>query len=265
MEMLKIYTQNLLSRGQYFFTKQDAIKALSLRDTQFRYQAHRLAKNLIIRRVFRDFYVIIPAEHRALKSLPPSWIINALMRHLKREYYVGLLSAASYYGATEQQPMTFQVIIDAAGNAIRPIKLPRGTIEFHIKKTCKNSLVESRNVPTGVVAISTPEQTICDLIAYYLVSGGMSNVALVIKELALTVSVREFKKAVKREKNNSVLQRLGYVLEYIGQLKLADIVEQELLLRGRLVFVFFRPDFYKKEGPRNARWKLIINDYMELE
>ena len=62
--------------------------------------------------VQHDFFMIIPAEYQKLGSLPPHWVIDSLMRYLKQDYYIGLLSAASFYGATEQQPMTFQVITD---------------------------------------------------------------------------------------------------------------------------------------------------------
>ncbi len=42
--------------------------------------------------------------------------------------YIGLLSAASMYGATNQQPMSFQIITTKMR---RSIALERGFIKFH--------------------------------------------------------------------------------------------------------------------------------------
>ncbi len=260
MKTLSAFTQALLSRGKYFFSKKEALAALNISENQFVFQAYRLSKKKQIRRLTRDFFMIIPAEYYALGSLPPHWVIDALMQHLGRDYYIALLSAASLYGATNQQPMVFQVIVD---KPMRRIMLPRGGIEFHKKIDSENSAVSLIPAPTGYQKISTKEQTIIDLVRYYEVSGGMSNVALIIKELGPECSAKLFKEALKKEKNTALLQRLGYLLDFTGQTQLARAVKEELAKR-RYYFVLLRPDYYKKAGERLLGWKLILNDYVEL-
>ena len=62
----------------------------------------------------------------------------------------------------------------------------------------------------------------------------------------------------------SVLQRLGYILELVGFPDLAMIVEHELSKR-RVYETLLRPDFHIKEGKRINRWKLLLNDTLEID
>ena len=158
MKTLYDYILTLLANGKFFFTKQEATSILALNETQFRFQAYRLSQKKLIKRLASDFFMIISPEYQNLGSLPPLWIVDPLMNYFKLqdEYYVGLLSAASLYGATEQQPMVFQVI---ASKKIKTISLERTTIEFHQSKECASAQKSTRTVSTGYVKVSTREQT----------------------------------------------------------------------------------------------------------
>ena len=153
MKTLKDHTLSLLADGKYFFSKKEALLALGLTQNQFRLQTFRLHQKKVIKNLGHGFFMIIPPEHRHLGSLPPHWIVGPLMEYLHHHYYIGLLSAASLYGATHQQPMTFQVITDKHA---RSIELERGGIEFHCYKGCaETSCTEQLTVPTGYAKIST--------------------------------------------------------------------------------------------------------------
>lgn len=260
MKYLSDYITTLLAEGKHFFTKQEATYLLKISDTQFRFQAYRLSQKKVVKRLVGDFFMIIPPEYYHLGSLPPTLIINSLMEYLGRDYYVGLLSAAALYGATEQQPMTFQVITN---KATKKIDLERGSIEFHVFSDCPSSSKTVMNVATGHVKVSTREQTIVDLVRFYTVSGYMSNVALVIKSLTEEVNLLRFHHVVSKERYTSVLQRLGYIFEFLGLVRLAEIIDHALKNR-KMQYILFRSDYYKKTGPKNSRWKLIINDTLEL-
>jgi predicted transcriptional regulator of viral defense system len=205
--------------------------------------------------------MIIPPEYHHLGSLPPHWIVDPLMKHLNRNYYIGLLSAASLYGATEQQPMTFQVITD---KQMRPIELERGGIEFHCYKDSSLASKEQIAIPTGYAKISTKEQTLIDLIRFHTVCGYLSNVAIVIRELSENCKPEVLTQVIELEKMKSVLQRLGYILELVGFSNLAMTVQHELA-RRKVYETLLRPDFHVKEGKRVNRWKLILNDTLEID
>lgn len=261
MNSLKNYIINLLSTGRYFFSKSEALTELGLNQIQFKYQSYRLSNKGILKGLAQDFFMIISAEYYHLGSLPPHWIIDAYMKHLNQEYYIALLSAASMYGSTQQQPMIFQVITD---KTTRAIKLKRGKIEFRVDKNCLSASKTTIKAPTGFVKISTREQTAIDLIRFYKSSGHLSNVSSVIKTLAEGFKAIVFAQVIKHEKSNPVLQRLGYILERSGHFNFADQVEKELLNR-KIKYVSLRTDSTNKLGTKNIRWKLIINDKLEFE
>ncbi|APR99008.1 type IV toxin-antitoxin system AbiEi family antitoxin domain-containing protein [Wolbachia endosymbiont of Folsomia candida] len=261
MKYLRNYIQSSLANGKYFFTKEEVVSELKITPSQFRFQAYRLAKKRVVKSLIGDFFMIVPAEYQHLGSLPPHWIIDSLMQHLGEDYYIGHLSAASLYGATHQQPMSFQVITNKAR---RNIKLERGMIEFHCYKNCSSAAKEQITLPTGYVKISTREQTLLDLVRFYTSCGYLSNVATVVKDLSKECKPQLLARVVKNEKTDSVLQRLGYILEFTGYHNMASVIEQQLKKR-KIQFICLRPDCCSNNCQRANRWKLLINDILEVE
>lgn len=261
MKSLKDFIINQQAVGKSFFVKKDALGVLSITPEQFRYQAYRLSQKGFLRRLALNFYMMVPPEYLNLGTLPPIMFIDHLMRHFNQDYYVGLLSAASFYGATHQKPMSFQVITK---NRFRNIVLDRGLIEFHTYKNCSEAIKVVHTVPTGYVQISSREQTMLDLIRFYQASGYLSNVALVIKTLAEEGDQKALAIAIKNEKETPVLQRLGYILKFVGFSNLASIVAQELKKR-KLRYVLLRPEFHRTKGKKLDLWMVIVNDTLELE
>ena len=255
------FTHSLLADGKYFFSKKGAMGVLSLNLNQFQLQAFRLYQKKSLKNLGHGFFMIIPPEYHHFGSVPPHWIIDPYMKHLNQDYYIGLLSAASLYGATQQQPMTFQVITN---KQTRPIKLERGDIEFHCYKDCSQGAFEQMTVPTGYARISTKEQTLVDLVRFHTVCGYLSNVAAIIKDLGPQCKPEALSLVVKSEKMETVLQRLGFILELVDFSDLSAIIENELKQR-RIYDTFLRPDFHVKEGVRINRWKLILNDTLEID
>lgn len=261
MKSLKDFIASQLAIGKSFFVKEDALHALGITPVQFRYQAYRLSQKKALKRLAPDFYMIVPPEYFNWEAMPPLMFIDPLMKYLDKDYYVGLLSAASVYGATHQQPMSFQVITTAT---IKNIKLKRGLVEFHAYKGCKSAIRQSITVQTGYVQVSSKEQTMLDLIRFYKAAGYLDNVALVIKDLAEECDRHELSKIIKNEQESPILQRLGYILKFTGFSKLANIVTKELKKR-KLRYVLLKPEFHRRIGKKLESWKLIVNDTLELE
>lgn len=261
MRTIKDYILSQLADGKYFFSKEEVLSVLGLNQNQFRLQIFRLYQKQVVKNLGHGFFMIIPPEYYHLGSLPPHWIVDPLMNYLHHEYYIGLLSAASLYGATQQQPMTFQVITN---QQMRPIKLERGGIDFHCYKDCSIARKEQITAPTGYAKISTREQTLVDLVRFHAVCGYLSNVASIIRDLGESCKADALALIVESEKMKSVLQRLGYILELVGYSDLAMIVEHHLS-KQRVYETLLRPDFHVKEGKRIHRWKLLLNDTLEID
>lgn len=261
MKYLKTYIIDRLANGHYFFTKEEALKELSLTDIQFNQQVWRLSHIQKIYKISQGFYMIIPDEYKNLESLPAHWIIGPYMNYLKQDYYISLLSAAWIYGTTHQQPMTLQVITNKPK---RLIKLPRGSIEFHVNKFIHLSKKEEISTPTGYAFISTKEQTLLDLVRFQKQAGYLNNVATIIKDLAPQISIKLFSDVISISQDKSALQRLGYILEFLNYTHLSDVIYKELLHRSYQM-ILLKPDVLSREGDRIKKWKLIINDPIETE
>ncbi len=256
MKNLQKYINHLLARGIYCFSKQDALKLLDLEESQLRFQAYRLSKKGFLKRLGQDFFMIIPPEFVHLESLPPQWIIDQLMKHLEQEYYIGLLSAAAFYGATEQQPMMFQVITTKSH---KQINFGRSALTFYNFKHCNAAAKTMLKTPAGYAQIATREQTVVDLVRFYESAGYFSNIALVIKRLIEELDVAAFTLVIQQEETKTVLQRLGYLLELLDASKFTEIVAQALT-QQQIQYTPLRPDLKDQHGKQNSRWKLIIND-----
>lgn len=267
IKSLATLIDDLLADGKYFFTREYAAKELGISDVALRLQILRLKKKKKLLSLWRGFYTIVPAEFSHMGNIPPLWLIDPLMKYLGHEYYVALLSSSSIYGVTQQQPQIFQVMCDTQ---VPYIELPRGLLQFHYSKYLSNSLVEEVKTPTSYAKVATKEQTALDLVKFYKVSGYFGNVSTILKELALELDTKLFLKVLENEKSPSHLQRLGYILEILDFVELAKIVEDVLNARifengDQLSYRKLRPDLDNTEQIKSKRWKLIINDNIEID
>ena len=107
---LESWTENLVSKGRNGFSIAEVRNNFSDQtDTAIKFALLRLsAKNKIIS-IFKGYYLIITPQYASRGILPPSTYLDAFMGFLERPYYLGLLNAAGYYGASHQQPQEFFV------------------------------------------------------------------------------------------------------------------------------------------------------------
>ena len=100
-------------RGNYTFTHDEVAQAFP--DMSAGSIARALTREVSKGRIMsplRGFYVIVPDEYVLRGAVPQSFYLDDMMHHLGRKYYVALLSAASYHGASHQVPLRFSVMIE---------------------------------------------------------------------------------------------------------------------------------------------------------
>ncbi|MBM3887437.1 hypothetical protein FJ364_05910, partial [Candidatus Dependentiae bacterium] len=105
------YITALAMRGEFYFTTVDLMQQLSISEIAAKAMVSRLKNKNQIATPYNGFHLILPPEYQALGCLPAEQFISELMTYLRRPYYVGLLSAAQFYGAAHQKPQTFQVML----------------------------------------------------------------------------------------------------------------------------------------------------------
>jgi predicted transcriptional regulator of viral defense system len=128
------YLEKLRSGGKRYFTSQKIMQDLNLSSDATRAGLYRLKRDGKLISPIGGLYVIIPPEHKSYGCLPAEELIPIMMKHLDAEYYVALLSAAGFYGASHQKPMVFQVVTN------RRIKHSLKFGLVHIKLIYKKSL-----------------------------------------------------------------------------------------------------------------------------
>lgn len=253
--------ENFQKKGRITFTKEEIITSINISENAFRQFIFRLSKKGKIQKISNGFYVIIPIEYQLNKVLPPTMYIDNLMKYHNIPYYVGLLSAATYHGATHQAAQELQIM---TLRPLRTITFGRVKIKFFTKKNIKNSPIEKINVPTGQINVSTPEMTAFDLIHYCKRAGGLNHVATVFAELKGKLKVSEMIKLCKQSKDLSFVQRLGYLLEFTGEKK-CSLKIKEWLLEQDTSFVKLQPSASGKILKKNDKWKILINTKIEAD
>ncbi|WP_085534959.1 type IV toxin-antitoxin system AbiEi family antitoxin domain-containing protein [Massilibacteroides vaginae] len=234
-------------------------------ETNKRVSLWRLVEAGKIQSVWRGFYIIIPVEYELKGSVPPMVYIGQLMTYLNRKYYIGLLNAATFYGASHQQPQELTVITDK-GN-YRDKHKNEVKINFLGKKAIPQVYIEQKVTKTGYINISGSELTAMDLIFYQHEIGGLSRAATVLNELAEELDFKRVDNDFFSFFPSTTVQRLGYILdEVLGYKEIAKVLYEKGLQAG----LSFRKSLLKaendaEEAEYNNLWKLVINEDIEID
>ena len=138
---LHLYIKELRKNGNRSFTTGDVIKHFKVSSNYAKVALHRLLKSGDIISPVRSLYVIVPPEHQPYGSIPAEELIPLLMKYLNADYYVGLLSAGIFHGATHQKPARFQVVSNK--RIKHSLSFGKVTIELIYKKSLSNLPIQN--------------------------------------------------------------------------------------------------------------------------
>lgn len=234
-------------------------------DSNRRVSLWRMVEAGKIQSVWKGFYVVIPVEYELKGTVPPIVYIDRLMTYLKRNYYIGLLNAAAFYGASHQQSQELTVITDK-GN-FRDKHKNGVKINFVWRKVIPQGHIQQKTTKTGYINVSSPELTAMDLILYQHEIGGLSRAGTVLNELAEDLDFNRVGDDFFSFFPATTVQRLGYILDEILDCK--EIAEV-LYRKGQQAGLSFRKTLLKPENeirqaPYNKLWKLVINEEIEID
>jgi len=194
--------------------------------------------------------------------LPGLQLIDLLMGHLERDYYVGWLSAAEVHGAAHQAAQALQVAVSAP---VQDRTFGRVRLQFAIRTRVVDVPREKRTASTGRFWVATPATTALDVVDDPDRSGGLSNAATVIAELAddgkLTDDALE---NAARHFPITTVRRLG---------RLLDTLDLSALTRGleRLADQHRRSPITAldrrgaPDGPVDHRWRVAVNTDIDTD
>lgn len=266
---LSSYVSGLLSAGRVVFSREEAQQALDIGQGAFLDAAERLQRRHSLISPRRGLYVIVAPQFASWEAPPPSWYIDALMKHEGQSYYVGLLKAAELHGATHQAVMEFQVV---TGKRLPRIKAGRSLIAFYFRKDMGSVAagIEERKTDTGAMKVSSAALTALDLLRYPQAAGGIDNIATVLKDLAPGIDGAQLAAlAVAAEK--PVAQRLGHLLAWLGHEELSVPLWQSLVARAPFGWVELDrkeardPDFTPELVARDSDWRVLVRRHPEID
>src|SRR3990167_537797 len=257
----KDYIDQLTARGEISFTTQKMHDEMDITTKAVERAIYRLRKKGEIANIAKGYYLILTPEFRKLGCLPPDYFIDDLMQYWQQNYYVGLLSAALYFGAAHQQPQIFQVVIDQYR---RGLTCGFVQIEFITKKNLSDIPVTQLKTHAGFMNVSAPETTIMDLCLFLRRSGGLSHVATILDELAESVEPSALKNLLEKNTETTWMQRLGYVLDQLDHQDLSNIL-YEHLKNQQTNIVALVPYYPMRGAERDAKWRIAINAVMESD
>ncbi len=248
---------SLLQRGHYTFSRQEVEESLGGATASMK-ALHRLERQGWLFSPSQCFYVIQDPVHQA-GGLPVEWFIDDWARHLGVNYYVSLLTAAMFYGASHQKPQQFHIIVD---RQLRPVMHGFYNIHFFYKKHIPASAWELRQSPAGYYRISTPEMTAYDLLRYPQACPTRDMAANILTELVETMDADRLASLLEQDCEIPTLQRLGWMLDLVGWAG-ADKLH-DALQAYRHNWQALRPDL-PPTGTRDQRWHVIVNEDIEVE
>ena len=256
------FIDQLQENGQYTFTKEEVEKVLNTTNTAVKFAIYRQKVKGKITDPIRGFYIIIPPRYNKAGCLPPEQFIDDLMRYLNGDYYVGLLSAAELHGCAHQKPQVFQVVTNQKR---RDIKCGDFKIVFVTKHDIKKTPTQQFKTPRGYYLTSSPEATAMDLILYPKHSAGINNVLTILIELAEKMDVEKLAQLTKINKETAWVQRLGYMLDVIGEKRLSSILHEKLKNAGARKRSLLTDKHFSKNAQVDKKWKIVVNAKLEAD
>lgn len=234
-------------------------------ETAIKFALRRLVDKEQIISIHKGYYQIIPPQYRSKGTLPPSLFLDAFMKELDRPYYLALLNAAAYHGASHQQPQEFFVVTGFP--VLRPMQKKGLKVNFISKKEVPATLLNNRKTEAGYMKISNPALTAADLIQYVKRVGGINRAATVLAELSESIKPDDFDKSLLQHVPVTVLQRLGYLLDkVIDNQTLANALFKALQKSNATLFrIPLKASAQAKGFTYDDHWKIIINTTIEID
>ena len=247
--------------GRYAFPLEDVRQALALNATTLEKALQRLCGKGRLVRVRRGFYALVPLAYSAAGCVPAEWFLSDLMKHLGSPYYLGCLSAAVLHGAAHQHPQELQVVVP---DHLRRVDTPVLRIRFLRFAGMAAALTQPHRTQTGDIPVSTAEWTAIDLMRFQSHYGSLDAAATVLTELAEVLDAEKIVAAASHEPCNAYLQRLGWMLDFLGRQALAAPLAA--VVRGRKpVYVPLNPSLKRRNGKRDTRWMIMVNEEPESD
>lgn len=265
---LQSYIKDIRKDGKRCFTIVDIVDQFHVSYSHARVALHRLLKTGDVISPARGLYVIVPPQHQPHGSIPAEELVPLVMQYLDSNYYVALLTAGLFHGATHQKPSRFQLISDK--RIKHSLVFGDVEIDFIYKKSMSGLPTQDFIVSTGYLRVATPELVAIDLLNYPNHAGGLNHIATVFSELIEKLDAVKLINLAKHINAEYQLQRIGYLLDNI---EVMDDNHAEVIINALAAHVTVRKKKYLPLAseilgigyPRCKKWRIIENAEIESD
>jgi predicted transcriptional regulator of viral defense system len=254
------YLNEIQAKGRYTVTLTELKNHFDSSEKAIKQSIYRLKSKNHLAHVRKGFYVIVPPQYSNRGMLPSTLFIGDLMAYLKRDYYIGALSAAALHGAGHQQPMQFQVMTRKP--PLRSIKSKKLNIHFFVKSKWQPKDITEIKTETGFIKVSSPSLTAFDLVHYSKKIGGLNRIIPILEDLIDSIKISDLNRTAAHQKIPDI-QRLGYFFEHLGNEKLANTLFNRIekqIVRDIPISLAHK----NREGDLDPKWNVIINTELDL-
>lgn len=248
----------------YSFSKDEIGTSCDISDIALSSALRRLKEKGEIVNLRKGFYIIVPPKYRLLGQLPLELYVNKMFQWLEKPYYISLLSAASYHGASHHALQKDFIMVQPP--ALRNISQGSYNIDFFTKKMWPNHGIITRTSESGAFFLSGVALTLLDLINYQNKIGGINRISEIIQELSEDLQVDDLKLTIAQYHEASDIQRLAYLLEFFeADEVLTNAMQSWIDNQEKINTVKLTPGIpWNKESLRN-RWRVNVNNKIDIE
>ena len=274
---IRKWIQSLEEKGIYSFSMQELKEVFAhLKEKTILNTLGTLKKQGKLLPLWNGIYSIVrfvdignAIDNKAIREEgKPYFYIETLMQHLKREYYVALLSAVEVYLSPKEALQANEITVITSLPPLRDSFRGQGKIRYFVKKDIKNLReigVKRKTLPFSIkertLRVASLELTAVDLLLYEKEIGGIQKAVEVIQRIKNHLSWQELPTEVILSTPVSIFQRLGYVLSFIKEEELAERLKERVLSTGKK----FRRTLLKTDVPEKGGepfcpiWKIVVN------
>ena len=245
----------LLSRGISSITTDEIASLLVVPNNQVPQRLAPLKKRSEIVQLTNGLWAPVPPEYLTWGAPPAIDVIDALMRYIRVDYYVGWLSAAELHGASHHAPQVFQV---AVSRATRPKRIGRSDFYFFYRDHIHLATTVNMESKNGTVPVSSRETTMLDTVSDIGCVGGIDNAANIIIELC-EASAPDFV-AINKLSDiypMSAIRRLGFLMENFTDI--SELEQLRMISENSNTAISLLDPQSDNTGSIDKHWRLKIN------
>lgn len=206
-------------------------------------------------------WLIVPPEQMHYGAPPVDWWLDDLLIDREPKYYLALLSAARFWGSAHYALQTTQVMVSRPH---RPVEVGKLRVQFVVKRQLEATPVSKERTRVASLRVSSREATLLDLIRHQATIGGLEAVARVAKDLAPKMTLTGLHEALSGLDQVPAAQRLGFILEHLGSLRLASGVDKWVRQRRMTVQPLVTPRADSSAHLLDPKWAVTYTP-SELE